>query len=185
MSKTKKAPKPEEVQATIREFTRDFLREALEGELEEFLGYKKYERSDSDNARNGYASKTIKTTSGPLEIRVPRDRKGEFEPQLIRKRQTMLDEVENQITALYAKGMTTRDIRNIISEMYVFEVSPSLISKITDRILPKIREWQARPLKEKYFLLWIDCIFYNIRENGQVRKKAIYVVIGIDLEGYK
>ena len=185
MSKIQKRLKPEEVQATIREFTRQFFREALEAEMEEFLGYKKYERSDSDNSRNGYICKTVKTACGPINLLVPRDRKGEFEPQLIRKRQTMLDEVENQITALYAKGMSTRDIQEILFDMYGFEVSPSLISRITDRILPKIKEWQARPLKEKYFLIWIDCLFYNIREDGQVRKKAIYVVIGIDLEGYK
>ncbi|OAQ20906.1 IS256 family transposase [Thermosulfurimonas dismutans] len=185
MSKIQKATKPQEVQATIKEFTREFLGEVLEAELEEFLGYKKYERSDSDNYRNGYTPKSVKTTCGPIELLVPRDRKGEFEPQLIRKRQTMLDEIENQITALYAKGMSTRDIQEILSDMYGFDVSPSLISNITDRILPKIKEWQARPLKEKYFLLWIDCIFYNIREDGQVRKKAIYVVISIDLEGYK
>ena len=185
MSKIQKRLKPEEVQATIREFTRQFFREALEAEMEEFLGYKKYERSDSDNSRNGYICKTVKTACGPINLLVPRDRKGEFEPQLIRKRQTMLDEVEHQITALYAKGMSTRDIQEILFDMYGFEVSPSLISRITDRILPKIKEWQARPLKEKYFLIWIDCLFYNIREDGQVRKKAIYVVIGIDLEGYK
>ena len=140
MSKIQKAPKPQEVQATIKEFTREFLREALEAELEEFLGYKKYERSASDNSRNGYTSKTVKTTCGPIELLVPRDRKGEFEPQLIRKRQTMLDEIENQITVLYAKGMSTRDIQEILSDMYGFDISPSLISKITDRILPKIKE---------------------------------------------
>ncbi len=162
-----------------------FSREALEAELEEFLGYPRYQRSDSDNYRNGHTSKTVKTTSGELEIKVPRDRKGEFEPKLIPKRQTMLDELENQIVALYSKGMTTRDIQEILSEMYGFDVSPSLISKITDRILPKLSEWQQRPLKEKYFLVWIDCIFYKIREEGQVKNKAVYVVIGLDLDGYK
>jgi len=185
MSKIKKVLKPEDLQTALKQLTQQFLKEALEAELEEFLGYKKYERSKSDNSRNGYSSKTLKTSSGSLEIQVPRDRKAEFEPQLIKKRQTMLDELENQIVALYAKGMSTRDIEEMLSDIYGFEISPSLISKITDRILPKIKEWQARPLKDKYFLLWIDCIFYHIREEGQVKKKAIYVVIGIDLEGYK
>ena len=110
MSKVKKALRPEEVQATIKELTQQTLREALEAELEEFLGYPKYQRSDSENSRNGYNPKTVKTASGPLEIKVPRDRNGQFEPKLIRKRQTMLDELENQIVALYAKGMSTRDI---------------------------------------------------------------------------
>ena len=185
MARVKKAPQPEEVQATIRELVRRSLREALEAELEEFLGYGRYERSDTDNSRNGYSSKTIKTSSGALEIRVPRDRKGEFEPQIVRKRQTILDEIENQIVALYAKGMSTRDIQEILSEVYGFDVSPSLISKITDRLLPEIEEWRSRPLKEKYFLIWIDCIFYKAREEGQVRNKAVYVAIGLDLEGYK
>ena len=173
MARVKKAPQPKEVQATIKELVRRTLREALEAELEEFLGYGRYERSDTDNSRNGYSSKTIKTSSGALEIKVPRDRKGEFEPQIVKKRQTMLDEIEHQIVALYAKGMSTRDIQEILSDMYGFDVSSSLISKITDRILPKIKEWQGRPLKEKYFLVWVDCIFYSIREEGQVKKKFV------------
>jgi len=97
----------------------------------------------------------------------------------------MLDKLEHQIIALYSKGMTTRDIQEILSEMYGFDVSPSLISKITDRILPRIEEWLNRPLKDKYFLIWIDCLFYKIREEGQVKSKAVYVAIGLDLEGYK
>jgi len=97
----------------------------------------------------------------------------------------MLDELERQIIALYSKSMTTRDIQEILSEMYGFDVSPSLISKITDRILPRIEEWLSRPLKDKYFLIWIDCLFYKIREAGQVKSKAVYVAIGLDLEGYK
>ena len=169
MTKIKKAPQPEEVQNTIKKLVQQTLREALEAELEEFLGYSKYQRSDSDNYRNGYSAKTVKTASGPLEINVPRDRKGLFEPKLIKKRQTMLDELENQIVALYAKGMTTRDIQELLSDMYGFDISPSLISRITDRILPRLSEWQQRPLKDKYFLVWIDCIFYKIREDGQVK----------------
>ena len=125
MSKVKKAPKPEEVQATIKKLTQQVLKEALEAELEEFLGYSKYQRSDSDNYRNGHSPKTVKTSSGLIEIQVLRDRNGQFEPKLIRKRQTMLDEIENQIVALYAKGMTPRDIQELLSEMYGFEVSPS------------------------------------------------------------
>ena len=185
MTKKERSLQAEELEVTIRELVRQTLREALEAELEEFLGYPKYQRSGSDNYRNGYSAKKLKTTSGSVEIEVPRDRNGQFEPKLIRKRQTMLDELEAQIVALYAKGMSTRDIQELLSEMYGFEISASLISKITDRILPKLSEWQERPLKERYFLLWIDCIFYKIREEGQVKSKAVYVVIGLDLEGYK
>jgi len=185
MSKSKKAPNSEEVQATIKQLIQQTLREALEAELEEFLGYSRYERSGNDNSRNGYSSKTVKSSSGPLEIQVPRDRKGRFEPKLIRKRQTMLDEIENQILALYSKGMTTSEVQEVLADIYGVEVSTSLISKITDRILPRLEEWQSRPLKERYFLLWIDCIFYKIREDGQVKTKAVYVVIGLDFEGFK
>ena len=189
MGKSKELLNSEEVQSTIKKLVQQTLREALEAELEEFLGYSKYQRingqEDSRNYRNGYTAKVVKTSSGPLEIQVPRDRQSQFEPKLIRKRQTMLDEIEHQIVALYAKGMTTRDIQEILTEMYGFDVSPSLISKITDRVLPKFEEWQSRPLKEKYFIVWIDCIFYKVKEEGKVESKAVYVVIGLDLEGYK
>jgi len=179
MSKSKKAPNAEEVQATIKQLIQQTLREALEAELEEFLGYSRYQRSENDNSRNGYSSKTVKSSAGPLEIQVPRDRKGQFEPKLIRKRQTMLDEIENQILALYSKGMTTSEVQEVLAEIYGVEVSTSLISKITDRILPRLEDWQARPLKDRYFLIWIECIFYKVREKGQVKTKAVYVVINI------
>ena len=132
MGKIKKVFKPQEVQNIIKELTQKFFGEALEAELEEHLGYKKYERSDSDNSRNGYIPKTVKTSCGPIKLLIPRDRKGESESQLIKKRQTMLDEIEHQIVTLYAKGMSTRDIQEILSDIYGFDVSSSLISDLLD-----------------------------------------------------
>jgi len=183
MEKKKKAPRPEEVRARLKELVQQTLQEALEAELEEFLGYSRHQRSENENSRNGYTSKTVRTETGEVEIEVPRDRKSEFEPQIIRKRQTVLRELEDKIVAMYSKGMSTRDIQEILSDMYGMEVSPSLISRLTDRILPRLQEWQQRPLEEVYAIIWFDCIFYSVREEGRVQKKAIYVVIGLGLEG--
>jgi len=185
MEKVKKAPEPEEVKARIKQLIQQTLQEALEGELEDFLGYPKNERAKSGNSRNGYTEKTVRGDGGELEIRVPRDRKSEFEPKLIRKRQTVLDDLEDKIVALYAKGMTTRDIQDILGDMYGMEISPTLISRLTDRVLPRLEEWQARPLPEVFAAVWFDCIFYAVRDEGKVVNKAIYVVIGLRMDGRK
>jgi transposase-like protein len=183
--KKDKPVKAEEVRAKIKRLVQQTLQEALEGELEEFVGYPKHQSNTSDNARNGYAVKTVQTNSGPMEIEVPRDRKSDFQPKLIRKRQTVLDDVEDKIVALYAKGMTTRDIQEILGDMYGMEISPSLISRLTDRVLPRLEEWQSRPLQERYVIVWFDCIFYKVRHEGKVENKAIYVLIGLGLDGKK
>ena len=176
---------PELIKDDIKELIRQTLKEALESELEEFLGYSKYERVDSDNSRNGYISKTVKTAVGEVEIETPRDRKGEFEPKIVKKRQTVLGDLENKVIALYSKGMTVRDIQELLSDMYGMDISHSLISKITDRLTPKIEEWQSRPLERTYVILYIDCIFYKVRQDGKVIDKAVYVIIGINREGRK
>ncbi|WP_457643037.1 IS256 family transposase, partial [Persephonella sp.] len=152
----------------MRNLIQQTLQEALEAELEEFLGHSKYERTDSDNYRNGYIPKTVKTDLGEVEIKTPRDRKGEFQPKAVPKRQTMIDDLEGKIVALYAKGMSTRDIQELLSDMYGMDISPSLISKITDRLLPKIEEWQNRPLDRIYPVIYTDSIFYKVRQDGKV-----------------
>ncbi len=183
--KKDKPVKAEEVRAKIKRLVQETLQDALEGELDEFMGYPKHQSNGSDNARNGHSAKTIQTNSGPMEIEVPRDRKSDFQPKLIRKRQTVLDDVEDKIVALYAKGMTTRDIQEILGDMYGMEISPSLISRLTDRVLPRLEEWQSRPLQERYVIVWFDCIFYKVRHEGKVENKAIYVLIGLGLDGKK
>ncbi len=183
--KKEKPVKAEEVLAKIKRLVQQTLQEALEGELEEFVGYPKHQSNTSDNARNGYTVKTVQTDSGPMELEVPRDRKSDFQPKLIRKRQTVLDDVEDKIVAMYAKGMTTRDIQEILGDMYGIEISSSLISRLTDRVLPRLEEWQNRPLQERYVIVWFDCIFYKVRHEGKVENKAIYVLIGLGLDGKK
>lgn len=176
---------PAEVRQKIKELIQLTLQEALEAELEEFLGYGKYERSDSDNSRNGYSSKTVKTDIGEVQINTPRDRNGEFQPQIIPKRKTMIDDLESKIIALYSKGMSTRDIQEVLSDMYGMNIDPSLISRVTDRIYPKILEWQNRRLERIYPVIFIDSIFYKIKHEGKVTQRAVNVVIGINKDGYK
>ncbi len=173
----KKQYAPKLIQEDLKKLIQQTLREALEAELEEFLGYPKYERGEKDNYRNEYLPKTVKTVVGEIEIETPRDRNGEFEPKIIKKRQKVLEDLENKVIALYSKGMSVRDIQERLSDMYGMEISPSLISKLTERILPKIEKWQSRPLESIYVILFVDCIFYKVREDGRVKDKAVYVII--------
>jgi transposase-like protein len=185
-----KNKKTEEIKTQLRDLIKQTLQEALEGELEEYLGYPKNKppkdkSTKPSNVRNGYSTKTVKSDSGEMELEVPRDRNSEFEPQIVKKRQSVLDDLEDKIVALYSKGMTTRDIQDILEDMYGVELSPSLISRLTDRMLPRLEEWQMRPLGEAYTVIWLDCIFYKVREEGKVLSKAIYLVIGLGLDGMK
>ena len=135
----------------------------------------------SDNSRNGHSSKTLRTSFGDVEVSVPRDRKGEFEPQV---RQTSISQdVEEKILSMYAKGMTTSDIEAHIQDIYGISVSDSTISRITDKILPIAKEWQQRPLESIYAVVFLDAIHYHVRSEGQIVKKAVYIAIGIDLDG--
>jgi len=169
---------PELIQEDLRKLIQQTLKEALEAELEEFLGHSKYERGEKDNYRNGYISKTVKTAVGEVEIETPRDRNGKFEPKIVKKRQKVLKDLEDKVITLYSKGMSVRDIQELLLDMYGMEISPSLISKLTEKILPRLEEWQSRPLDKVYVILFVDCIFYKVREEGRVKDKAIYVIIG-------
>jgi putative transposase len=177
--------KTEEIKAQIKKLVKQTLQEALEAELEEFLGYPKYRHTESTNSRNGYNQKEVRTDSGEVEIRVPRDRDSKFEPKVVKKRQSVLEDLQDKIIALYAKGMTTRDIQEIVEDIYGVELSPSLISRLTERIVPRLEEWQSRPLKGVYTIIWLDCVFYRVREEGKVINKAVYVVIGLGVDGKK
>lgn len=160
---------------------------ALGGELEEHLGYAKHspEGHHSGNSRNGYSRKTLKGDHGEVEIEVPRDRNGSFEPHLVRKGQKRLTQMDDQILALYAKGMTTREIVGFFKELYGAEVSATLISRVTEAVIDRVNEWQSRPLEAVYAIVYLDCIVLKVRQNKQVINKAIYVALGIDLEGRK
>ena len=166
----------------------EMLENSLEGELDDKLGYTKYDyrNKEGENSRNGYSKKTLKTSFGETEIKVPRDRNGEFEPQLVKKNQTTLTgDIEEKILSMYAKGMTTSDIETHIQDIYGLECSDSTISRITDKILPVVREWQSRPLEEVYAVVFMDAIHFHVRSEGQIVKKAVYIAIGINMDGLK
>ncbi|WP_340618430.1 IS256 family transposase [Xenorhabdus entomophaga] len=158
---------------------------ALNAELTEHLGHEKNSTKTGTNTRNGYSSKTVMSNDGPLELRIPRDREGVFEPQLVRKHQTRITAMDNQILSLYAKGMTTREITAAFKEMYDADVSPTLISKVTDAVLEQVTEWQNRPLDGLYPIVYLDCIVIKVRHEGRVINKSVFLALGINLEGQK
>ena len=149
------------------------------------LGYEKSERSNSDNARNGYKSKRVNSSYGNFSVEVPQDRKSSFAPQIIPKRQKDISDIDREIIAIYGRELRTRQISDTIEELYGFEVSDSFVSDVTDKILPQIQEWQARPLDEVYPVVFIDATHYSVRNNGVVRKLAAYVILAINCDGRK
>lgn len=176
---------PNEVLSSLKELFKEVLQEALEAELDETLGYGKHEVSEKKNSRNGYSKKTIKTELGEISLNIPRDRNGEFEPQIVPKHQRNVNGIEDKILSLYSKGMTTRDISDQIKELYDVEISAETVSNITNRILPLVSEWQNRPLEKTYSFIFMDAIHYKVRDDKRVVVKAAYVVIGVDLDGNK
>ena len=158
---------------------------ALNAELDDHLGYSKHKPSHSENTRNGFSSKTLKTEAGQFEIDTPRDRNGSFEPKLVQKQQTRFTSMDDKILSLYAKGMSTREIVETFKEMYGTDVSASLISKVTDSVIEKVVEWQSRPLEPVYPIIYLDCLVVKIRQDKQVINKAIYLALGVNLEGHK
>jgi len=175
-----------DVQAMMKEAMSETLQNMLEAELEEELGYSKYDyrNKDTDNSRNGYSNKRLQTSNGEIAINVPRDRQGEFEPVIVEKHQTRLSpDIEEQIISMYAKGMTQSDISGHIKQIYGFEISESVVSRITDKVMPIIHDWQQRPLENTYAVVFMDAIHYNVRQEGRIIKKAVYTAIGLDLEG--
>ncbi len=178
----------EDIQDLFKETIAEFMEEGLETELSEELGYSKYDyrNKETDNSRNGHSSKTLRTSFGKVDISVPRDRKGVYEPQLLKKNQTSISQdIEEKILSMYAKGMTTGDIETHIRDIYGVEVSDTTVSRITDKILPVAKEWQQRLLENIYAVVFLDAIHYHVRSEGQVVKKAVYIAIGINLDGRK
>ena len=176
------------VQELFKEMVSSVLENGLEGELDEELGYSKYDyrSKETDNSRNGHSEKTLKSSLRDIEIQVPRDRKSEFEPQLVKKHQTTLSgDIEEKILSMYAKGMTTADIEAHIREIYGLSVSDTTISRVTDKILPVVREWQQRPLESVYAVVFMDAIHFHVRSEGQIMKKAVYIAIGVQMDGVR
>lgn len=176
-----------DISDVLKSMFKDIIQEILEVELEEALGYQKYTQDGSkkNNYRNGYGKKELKTDFGPVEIQVPRDRNAEFNPQIIGKRQTDASGIEEKVISLYARGMTQRDISDQIKDLYDIEISQDVISKITDKVIPEVKEWQNRTLDSMYPFVFMDAIHYKVRTDGRVVNRAAYVAVGIDVNGMK
>lgn len=175
----------EDIQDALKDLLGGTIKEMMEAEMDDHLGYQKSERSDSDDYRNGYKSKRVNSSYGSMDIDVPQDRKSTFEPQIVKKRQKDISDIDQKIISMYAKGMTIRQISETIEDIYGFETSEGFISDVTDKILPQIEDRQNRPLDEVYPILYIDAIHYSVRDNGVIRKLAAYVILGINTEGKK
>ena len=171
----------------LKQLTKRLVERTLQSELTDHLGYGPYkpEGRGSGNYRNGSGQKTVQSDSGAIQIEVPRDRNGSFEPQLVKKRQRRLEGFDDKVLALYARGMSTRDIQGQLEELYGVEVSPTLISNVTDAVMEDVRAWQSRPLSAVYPILYFDALFVKTRQEGPVTTKAIYLALGINLEGEK
>ncbi|MGH7939140.1 MAG: IS256 family transposase [Chthoniobacterales bacterium] len=182
--------KPEDIigeNGLLKRLTRALLERALNAELTHHLGYEKHDPAghNSGNSRNGVSSKTVKGEFGEIVVETPRDRNGSFEPRILGKHQTRWDGFDDKILSLYARGMTTREIQAHLREMYGVEVSPTLISDVTDAVLDEVKAWQNRPLEAIYGVVYLDALYVKMRHEGRVENRAVYVAIGIDLEGRK
>ena len=177
----------QDVQNMLKDLLGETLQDMLESEMDEHIGYSKYDyrNKETEDSRNGYSAKTVTSSMGPIELDIPRDRNGEFEPQIVKKHQTDISTIEDQVLSMYAKGMTTRDISKHLQDVYGVDASAEMISHMTDRILPIAREWQNRPLERKYAIVYMDAVHFNVREDNRTVKKAVYVAIGIRVTGQK
>lgn len=174
----------------VQRLIKDVLENILEVEMGEHLGRDKYDRQtdidqDDRNYRNGYSKKTLRSSFGDVDLDVPRDRKAEFEPQIIKKYETVCNELDKKIISLYAKGMSTRDIQAEVEDLYGITLSPSMISQITDKVIATATEWQNRMLDEIYPIVYLDAMYFKVRSNGKIVNKAVYICLGYTLEGYK
>lgn len=177
-----------DVNGVMRDMMSVLLEGVLDEELDEELGYSKYDykNKETDNSRNGHSEKTMHTSYGDMNVAIPRDRKGDYEPQLIKKYQnTVTQDMEEKIISMYAKGMTTSDIESHLRELYGIEISDSTISRVTEKVMPLVKEWQNRPLEQIYAVVFLDAIHYHVRSEGHVVKKAVYIALGIDMEGHR
>jgi putative transposase len=182
--------KPEDIlgeQGLLKQFSKVVLERALGTELTDHLGYEKHDPAGrgSGNSRNGRTGKTLKGKSGEIQVDIPRDRNGTFEPQIVKKHQTRFDGFDEKILSMYARGMTTRDIQGHLEEIYGVEVSPTLISNVTEAVVEEVKAWQNRPLDAVYPILYLDALHVKIRDAGHVQNRAIYVALGVQMEGHK
>ena len=175
----------QDIQDMLKDLLGETLQGMLEAEMDDHLGYSKYDykNKETDDSRNGYSPKTVTSSMGTIDLDIPRDRKGDFEPQIVKKNQTDISNIEDQVLSMYAKGMTTRDISAHLKDVYGVDASAEMISHMTDRILPIAKEWQNRPLERKYAIVFMDAVHFHVREDNRTVKKAVYVAIGVKLNG--
>ena len=178
----------DDIQELFKEALAGFMEGSLESELDSELGYEPYDVKNkaTDNSRNGHSKKTLRTSMGKVDIEVPRDRNGEFEPKILPKNQTSISQdMENKIISMYAKGMSTSDIEDHIRDIYGLDISDTIVSRITDKVLHVAKEWQQRQLESIYAVVFLDAIHYHVRSEGQIIKKAVYIAIGVNMDGRK
>ena len=176
----------QDLSSALKDMFKGALQEMMNAEFDSSMGYSKYDKkSEKTNYRNGSTKKNLKSEFGEFEFETPRDRNGEFNPQIVPKNTRDVSGIEDKIISLYARGLTTREINEQIQDLYGIEVSATMVSNITDQIIPEIKEWQERPLDEVYPIVFIDAVHFSVREDNRVVKKAAYIVLGIDKEGYK
>ncbi|MDC5695622.1 IS256 family transposase [Mammaliicoccus sciuri] len=177
----------EDMENALKDVFGPMFEAMLQGEMNNHLGYSSNDKSDkiTENRRNGYGNKTLNTTKGNIEINVPRDRDASFEPQLIKKRQRDVSEIEDKVISMYAKGMSQRDISSTIEDIYGFSVSHEMISDITDAVIPEMEEWQTRPLEKCYTFVFVDCLYTKIRTDYEIKEYAVYTILGYTIDGKK
>ncbi|WP_239719545.1 MULTISPECIES: IS256 family transposase [unclassified Mammaliicoccus] len=177
----------EDMENALKDVFGPMFEAMLQGEMNNHLGYSSNDKSDkiTENRRNGYGNKTLNTTKGNIEINVPRDRDTSFEPQLIKKRQRDVSEIEDKVISMYAKGMSQRDISSTIEDIYGFSVSHEMISDITDAVIPEMEEWQTRPLEKCYTFVFVDCLYTKIRTDYEIKEYAVYTILGYTIDGKK
>lgn len=175
----------DDIQEALKDLLGGTIKTMMEAEMDEHLGYESYERSSNDNYRNGTKRKKVRSNYGEFEIDVPQDRNSSFEPQVVKKRQKDISEIDQKIISMYARGLTTRQISEQIEEIYGFECSESFISDVTDKVLQDIEDWQNRPLDDIYPILFIDAVHFSVRDDNIIRKLAAYVIMGINCDGMK
>ena len=175
-----------DIQVALKDLMKEFIQESLEVELENQLGYEKYEKKDDrDNSRNGYSKKKVKSSFGEIELDIPCDRNSEFEPKIVPKYSRDISNLEEKVISMYGLGMSTRDINKHIQEIYGVDISAEMVSKITDKIIPLVEEWQNRPLEDIYYFTFLDAVHFNVKEDKAIVKKAAYVILGVNSEEKK
>lgn len=175
----------EDIQDALKDLLGGTIQSMMEAEMDNHLGYEAYERNENSNARNGKKSKNVRSKYGEININVPQDRESSFEPQIVKKRQKDISNIDSKIIAMYAKGLSTRQISDQIEDIYGFEVSEGMVSDVTNKLLPEIQDWQNRPLNRIYPVVFIDAIHFNVRDDNVIKKLAAYVILGINEDGMK